>query len=94
MVRARLQSSPREGGGTGDPPSRLFVRIGEGDRSKDGFAEKLTSRWPARPVLLTTWHRSGGPSSRNVAEGVCVSAIWTGEWEEQREGCYGEGEEI
>jgi hypothetical protein len=30
----------------------------------------LTSRWPARPVLLTTWQRSGGPSSRNVAGSV------------------------
>ena len=25
------------------------------------------SRCPVFPVLLTTWHRSGGPSSRNVA---------------------------
>ena len=30
----------------------------------------LTSRWPARPVLLTIWQRSGGPSSRNVAGNV------------------------
>lgn len=32
------------------------------------------SRCPVFPVLLTTWHRSGGPSSRNVAV-VCVSFL-------------------
>jgi len=72
----------------GDLSSHLFVKIGEGDGSKDGFAEKLTSRWPARPVLLTTWQRSGGPSSRNVAEDACVSAIWTDGLKEQPEGNY------
>jgi hypothetical protein len=86
VIRARLQRSP--GGGMDDSLSHLSVRIGEEDGSKDGFAEKLTSRWPARPVLLTTWQRSGGPSSRNVAEGVCVSAIWIDKWKEQPEGHY------
>ena len=50
----------------------------EGDRQWGGTRQErrgsrvvlaLTSRWPARPVLLTIWQRSGGPSSRNVAGG-------------------------
>jgi len=47
--------------------------------SKDEVA--LTSRWPARVVLLATWQRSGGPSSRNVADGIAMRCAW--KWAEE-----------
>ncbi len=66
VIRARLRSE--QGGG--------LLGSGRGNGNKDGRESlALTSRWPARPLLLTTWQRSGGPSSRNVAESVCVSEM-------------------
>ena len=65
VVRACLRSEREE---------EEAIVIGELGRGV-GCVLALTSRWPARPVLLTTWQRSGGPSSRKVAGSVCFNEM-------------------
>jgi hypothetical protein len=69
VIRAHLRSERRRKGGwsvvNGYDGSHVL------DDGKDEEVA-LTSRWPARVVLLTTWQISGGPSSRNVADGIAM----------------------
>lgn len=45
----------------------VYDIISEKLEEEEGRENRRTSRWPLRPVLLVVWHKSGGPSSLNVA---------------------------
>lgn len=67
MVRARLRRK------------RGRAKCRDGQYEGPVFFEleaALTSRWPARAVLFMTWQRSGGPSSRNVADRNSMRWTW------------------